>query len=103
MAEGGPGYEDHVNQKGLMMQVIYKWSWGTDVVLAIATAASAKVLHFGLDPAGVPSIWTLNNPESQSLSARQFVLRMTGEHFEGGTYIGTCIRGALVLHCFELV
>lgn len=63
-----------------------------------------ELLHFGLDPHGVPSIWFTTDPKQPTKIERKFRIIDTGHPFnpEGLKYVGTVTADPYVWHLFEI-
>ena len=62
----------------------------------------ARIIHAGLDPAGVPSVWAIVEPGNTDKSREGISIRGTGHPLpDSATYLNSFNHGPFVWHVFH--
>ena len=81
------------------MTSIRKWPIDLGMVTVIPIPTDGGVVHVGLDPFGVPCVWTRGDQNNQRRVAMQII--GTGWEFDGGEHVGSFVDGPFVWHVIQ--
>jgi hypothetical protein len=80
---------------------IYKYPFAIESKTSISVPSGHVVMHVGLDPAGVPCVWALVEPEAPKIDIAIWVVG-TGHDVpeEACRHVGSFVQSAFVWHIF---